>query len=152
MSALLEERVKSYLKDVKVSGQRGLVVLHSTSLEKALNWLLSVAEPSKCIVVCPRGVVSKCPQACFCTSPGAYKRVLGSEADVAVIITDGLLRPNLLAALVGVVVSGGGAIHSSSAPRHLESRPAGGLGGYRDYLLSVLSGAPLILWASLDEG
>ncbi|OWJ54829.1 GNAT family N-acetyltransferase [Pyrodictium delaneyi] len=151
----LRERLLSYARAIGESRYRGLLVAHSASPGKAAREiieLLSGHGHRGCIAAAPRRLLPSCPPGCRCISPGGFQRVLGQEAQLVVIATDGLLRPNLVAGLAGVVSAGGLLAIVTPPLDQWNPGPAGGAGGYRRYLLGALRRAPVIFWADIDLG
>ncbi|ABM80471.1 GNAT family N-acetyltransferase [Hyperthermus butylicus] len=143
------ESLARFAVEIRNSGYRGLAVVHSNRLQWLLNTTAEVLD-GNCIAVAPQSLAV--PRRCRPGSPGGFERLLGSEADYVIIATDGLLRPNLVAGLAGVVSSGGMLVIMAPPLHEWNPGPSGGVGGYRRYLLSSLREARVLLWADADTG
>jgi tRNA(Met) cytidine acetyltransferase len=88
---------------------------------------------------------------CIARSFTSVGELLGFETGNAVIATSGLLSPNTVAALAGLVKASG--ILAIVAPMLGEWNPGprGGRGGYRRYLLDSFLEAESLLWLSDED-
>ncbi|MET1101977.1 MAG: GNAT family N-acetyltransferase [Pyrodictiaceae archaeon] len=149
------ENCRSLLEDftrkLKKLGWRGLVVLNSSSLPRAVEAIASTS-PGDCIASSPSRLAGILPRSCKQVAFSRLQEALGMEAGTVILATDGLLPPNIIAGFSGMVRGGG--ILAIAAPRLDEWRPGppGGLGGYREYLLSSLEEARSILWLEEEGG
>jgi tRNA(Met) cytidine acetyltransferase len=145
-------KLKEFLLTLRSTLFRGLVVIHTHDLNKTVRKVVNVASTlsNSCMLVAPRSEVGK-PESCKVYGPGSIERLLGREADYVIVSTKGLLRPNLLAALIGVP-RGGGALILVVPP--LESWSPGipsGTGGWKKYLVKSLSEADVVYWFDADR-
>jgi tRNA(Met) cytidine acetyltransferase len=141
------EGLREFAGEVRGSGFRCLVLLHSRDLGWLVESSASVLEGS-CLLVAPSRI--RRPRGCRAVGPGGYEKVLGSEADHVIMASDGLLRPNIVAAVAGIVKGGG--LLVLAAPPLDRWDPGLGRGFYKAYLLGSLGEARCILWADADSG
>ncbi len=146
--------LKEWLRELKKTGYRGLVLLHSstlgTALEVTIHRLSGFYENVLCIA--PRELrqrLSRDPCARW-LSPSAIERLLGTDNDAVVIAIPQLLRPNLVAAAAETVTRGG--VLVILAPRLGDWEPGGKMstGNYKRYLIRRLYSLRSIFWACLD--
>ncbi len=131
-------------------GYRGLVVLHCAEPREAVEAVAGVlAGRGGCVGVVTRGLRPRggWPRGCLVRGPGGLGELLGREAHYALAASEGLLRPNVVAGLAGVVEAGGALVVVAPRLASWNPGPAGGRGGYRRYLLASLREARSILWA-----
>jgi tRNA(Met) cytidine acetyltransferase len=96
------------------------------------------------------GVRAAVGSGCDRAGPPDLPRVLGREYDYVLLAVEGMLRPNIVAA-VAEVVRGGGALVLVAPPLNEWSPgPPGGTGLYREYLVSSIRKARCLLWLDLD--
>jgi len=140
--------VREYLATLRSSHYRGLLLLHGNKLP-ALAETLAAELHGDCILIAPRRLT---PSAARCRriSPTALEHLLGTEYNNVLITTDGLLRPNLVAAAAGMVTAGG--VLAVVAPGLENWNPGvpGGRGGYKRYLIESLYDSRSVLWATAE--
>ena len=139
------ELVADYVGAVRASGYRCLLVVHAADIDGAVGEVAGVLRGS-CILVAPSRI--RAPRGCKAAGPGGFERLLGGEADYVVLASDGLLRPNVIAGMAGVVRGGG--LLVLVVPPLERWDPGLGRGVFRRYLLSSLSEARCILWLDAD--
>ncbi|ALL01281.1 putative P-loop ATPase [Pyrodictium delaneyi] len=147
--------LRNWLDELRATGYRGLVVLHSVSPVYAGGLLARIFSDVYGDVLClaPReareGLRSECSRL---ESPGAIDRLLGTENSSVVLVVPQLLRPNLLAAAAETVRGGG--VVALAVPPLGEWQPGGrdSIGAYRRYLVNRLGAARALFWADYDAG
>ena len=155
VAASIPATLRNWLDELRATGYRGLVVLHSVSPLYAGGLLARILSDVYGDVLClaPReareGLRSECSRL---ESPGAIDRLLGTENSSVVLVVPQLLRPNLLAA-AAETVRGGGAV-ALAVPPLGEWQPGGrdSTGAYRRYLVNRLGAARALFWADYDAG
>ena len=119
MTGKAREELASYAQALRRLGWRGLALVHNRSHVDAARGALE-------------GLCSRI------LSPARYQEILGSEARVAIVALEGLVRPNILAATAETVVEGGLLVIAAGPPGEWDPGPPGGLGLYRGYLLESI--------------
>ena len=150
MPGCLEE-LEEFLDGLRErGGYRGLVVLNCAEPRGCVEEVAEVlARRGGCLGVVTRGLwpPGGWPRGCLVRGPGGLVGLLGREARYALAASEGLLRPNVVAGLAGVVEAGGALVIVAPLVASWNPGPRGGRGGYRRYLLASLGEARSILWA-----
>ncbi|ABM80990.1 GNAT family N-acetyltransferase [Hyperthermus butylicus] len=146
-------QLSAWLTELRGSGYRGLVLLHSTAIgvcASAVAGLLSEVY-SQVACIAPAELRRELQERCSrVLSPSAIEELLGTENDAVLLAVPGLLRPNLLAAAAETVRGGGVVV--LVVPRLDVWQPGGGMstGLYREYLLRSLGRLESLFWADAD--
>jgi tRNA(Met) cytidine acetyltransferase len=142
-----------WLEGLRSAWFRGLMLLHTATLPQHASTVAGLLSSvyGEVLCVAPRefrgGLEGYCGRV---VSPSAIAEILGTENDAVLIVTAGLLRPNLLAA-AAETVRGGGCVALLVPPLD-RWQPGGGMstGHYRRYLLARLESLKSLFWADLS--
>ncbi len=145
-------KLEELLLALRSTSFRGLVIIHTHDLNKIVRRVVNLISTfsNSCMLIAPKSEVAK-PELCKVFGPGSIERLLGREADYVIVSTKGLLRPNLLAALIGVPRSGGALILVVPPLESWNPGVPGGTGGWKKYLVKSLSEARVIYWFDADR-
>ncbi len=137
-------------------GFRGLVLAHSSSVFSEASWLSKLVMEEtgvKPVCVVPsearKALSSHCARV---LSPAAIEQLLGTTNKYVVVVTQRLLRPNLLAAAIETVAYGGAVL--LVVPPLQNWNPGGeySIGTYKRYLINRLLKCKSLFWYDSDRG
>ncbi len=137
----LVERVVEWGWRLYWTGYRGLLMIHDEGLMAPLVVSRLASIYPRVLVLATRGRRSLWVEAGFrVESPARYRELLGSEHDMVVIDVEGLLMPNLLAAVAEMVRGPGVLAVRVPCPWRWDAGGWLGTGGYTRYLEASLGG------------
>jgi tRNA(Met) cytidine acetyltransferase len=153
---VVQELLGNWLSEIGSRGYRGLVVAHSSDTLGETAWLTE-------FIIRKTGVLPLCiapsefkkvlaPSCSRVLSPSAMEQLLGMTNKYVVVVTQRLLRPNLLAAAIETVAYGGAVL--LVVPPLQNWNPGGeySIGTYKRYLINRLLKCRSLFWYDSDRG